>query len=444
MDKQMSFFQRGGLLDDGQNVDPISGNEVPPGSLAEEVRDDVDAKLSEGEYVVPADVVRYYGVAYFEKLRNKAKAGLEDMEENGRIGGEPVRDSMGDELPFSDDELMFEEDGAPLEMAQGGFIAGNPGGFAPGSLGVTGSGGLGGGGTEVKTFINAAGEQRSFIFINGKPIQQIPAGFVEATEENRLKFAQDQTPEAIPTGEVTVPGTGDVDSPGVGEGTASNTSKSPVDETPSYGVGGKGASIGLGATAGGLFGGTLGAISGGLAGNQAANFNDARNSLVDAILSKDQDAISKAEKAVEDTFENLGRFARLGVLEEGKNAKQAIENVRAKTKEFLAAQAAVGAPMTTPGVAAAVGEGMAEAGDTFGGGGPSGGAAEFGGPGDGGAGFGGESGGPSESGGIGSGGIGPGGQSIWNKGGLVQKPKRTKTPPKPEGKGLVKRKPKNK
>ena len=29
-------------------VDPISGNEVPPGSLPVEVRDDIDAKLSEG------------------------------------------------------------------------------------------------------------------------------------------------------------------------------------------------------------------------------------------------------------------------------------------------------------------------------------------------------------------------------------------------------------
>ena len=40
------------------NIDPVSGNEIPLGSEAENVRDDVDAKLSEGEYVVPADVVK--------------------------------------------------------------------------------------------------------------------------------------------------------------------------------------------------------------------------------------------------------------------------------------------------------------------------------------------------------------------------------------------------
>ena len=342
MDKQMSFFQRGGLLDDGQNVDPISGNEVPPGSLAEEVRDDVDAKLSEGEYVVPADVVRYYGVAYFEKLRNKAKAGLEDMEENGRIGGEPAMDSMEDELPFSDEELMFEEDGTPLEMAQGGFIAGNPGGFAPGSLGVTGSGGLGGGGTEVKTFINAAGEQRSFIFINGKPIQQIPAGFVEATEENRLKFAQDQTPEAIPTGEVTVPGTGGVDSPGMGEGTDTSGGSSSgrgfnVDDplgAAQAALEGKGSGI-VGGLVGGLLGSVVGApqagfqIGKGLGGLSSLS-NAAANAEVASILGYDTTSI---DKAITDAAKSNA-------------AKNAVQNSRGKTnQDFYNAMLGVDAPI---------------------------------------------------------------------------------------------------
>jgi len=70
--------------------DPVSGNEVPNGSMAKEVRDDIPAQLSEGEYVVPADVVRYLGVKHFEDLRDKAKNGLQKMEATGRIGGEPV------------------------------------------------------------------------------------------------------------------------------------------------------------------------------------------------------------------------------------------------------------------------------------------------------------------------------------------------------------------
>ena len=83
-------LREGGIRDDGLNVDPVSGNEIPSGSLAEEVRDDIPAQLSGGEYVVPADVVRFFGVKYFEDLRMQAKLGLQDMERNGRIGGEPM------------------------------------------------------------------------------------------------------------------------------------------------------------------------------------------------------------------------------------------------------------------------------------------------------------------------------------------------------------------
>jgi hypothetical protein len=93
--EQMSFlFEEGGIADDGMDRDPVSGNEVPSGSMAEEVRDDIPAQLSEGEYVVPADVVRYYGVRFFEELRSEAKEGLGDMESEGRIGGEPMDDDM--------------------------------------------------------------------------------------------------------------------------------------------------------------------------------------------------------------------------------------------------------------------------------------------------------------------------------------------------------------
>ena len=92
---EMAFMKEGGLKDDGMKVDPVSGNEIPPGSMAKEVRDDIPAQLSEGEYVVPADVVQFYGVKHFEDLRNKAKNGLKQMENDGRIGGEPVYANTG-------------------------------------------------------------------------------------------------------------------------------------------------------------------------------------------------------------------------------------------------------------------------------------------------------------------------------------------------------------
>jgi hypothetical protein len=118
---EMAFMQEGGIADDGMDVDPVSGNEVPPGSLAEEVRDDIPAQLSEGEYVVPADVVRYYGVKFFEDLRDQAKMGLAEMEANGRIGGEPVPAGG----PINDQELSEQEMAAIREvmgMAEGGEV----------------------------------------------------------------------------------------------------------------------------------------------------------------------------------------------------------------------------------------------------------------------------------------------------------------------------------
>lgn len=114
MDDQMkNLLEEGGLTDDGMERDPISGNEVPPGSMAEEVRDDIDAQLSGGEYVVPADVVRYYGVKFFEDIREQAKEGLNEMEETGRIGGESI--------PM--EEVVRREQAAnDMGMAQGGTV----------------------------------------------------------------------------------------------------------------------------------------------------------------------------------------------------------------------------------------------------------------------------------------------------------------------------------
>jgi len=127
MNKQteMAFMQEGGLRDDGMNQDPVSGNEIPSGSMAKEVRDDISAFISEGEYVVPADVVRYLGVKHFEDLRDKAKSGLQNMEANGRIGGEPVPASgpsmqppkpMQPPTPYSPPQMAMGGDLSPEEM----------------------------------------------------------------------------------------------------------------------------------------------------------------------------------------------------------------------------------------------------------------------------------------------------------------------------------------
>ena len=72
---KMAFMQEGGLQDEGGTVDKESGNDVPSGSLKKEVRDDVPAMLSEGEFVIPADVVRYIGLSKLMQMRQEAKMG---------------------------------------------------------------------------------------------------------------------------------------------------------------------------------------------------------------------------------------------------------------------------------------------------------------------------------------------------------------------------------
>jgi len=130
IEQQMEMFganPMGGLDDDGMSRDPVSGNEIPPGSMANEVRDDVDAKLSDGEYVVPANVVRFFGVKFFEDLRTQAMQGLGAMEANGRIGGEPVPSAMPmqDQMAQMQPEVS-EEDMQMLQsmMNEGGYVQG--------------------------------------------------------------------------------------------------------------------------------------------------------------------------------------------------------------------------------------------------------------------------------------------------------------------------------
>ena len=128
-----------GFQEGGTNVDPVSGNEVPTGSLPEEVRDDVDAKLSPGEFVIPADVVRFIGLERLMKMRDEAKKGLERMAAIGQMGnaeevGEESNSTYEDEGFESEiddilEEIEAEENdkgdaGEQTEkmMAVGGFI----------------------------------------------------------------------------------------------------------------------------------------------------------------------------------------------------------------------------------------------------------------------------------------------------------------------------------
>jgi hypothetical protein len=126
MESQMKMFEGGGLYQEGGTTDPVSGNEVPTGSLQEEVRDDIDAKLSEGEFVFPADVVRYIGLENLMKLRQKAKEGLSKMDDMGQMGNSEEAVVDDDEEYNAEVDALIDsfDPNAPdeMEFAEGGAI----------------------------------------------------------------------------------------------------------------------------------------------------------------------------------------------------------------------------------------------------------------------------------------------------------------------------------
>jgi len=104
-------------------IEKESGNEIPAGSLPEEVADDIPAMLSEGEYVVPADVVRWHGVKTFEELRCEAKMGMGLMAHDGRIA------EVDEETRLPVENEIEEDDKPEVEKAKVKVIEANEGAF---------------------------------------------------------------------------------------------------------------------------------------------------------------------------------------------------------------------------------------------------------------------------------------------------------------------------
>jgi len=147
LEEQMKLFNKGGLKDEGGEVDPESGNDVPIGSTKKEVRDDIPAMLSEGEFVFPADVVRYIGLENLMRLRQDAKMGLKKMEAMGQMGNSEEA-TIPDDMPFDMADLIIvtsePEEDKPKEMAQGGVIQAQTGTFVPSTNTFVPSTGIGG------------------------------------------------------------------------------------------------------------------------------------------------------------------------------------------------------------------------------------------------------------------------------------------------------------
>jgi len=135
LENQMDMFQNSdrdiGLLQEGGEVEQQSGNVVPTGGTTEGVADNVDANLSSGEMIIPAEVVRYHGVEEFMKMRDEAMMGYKKMEAMGQFGNpdeaQIPNDSMFNPggMPFSVIDLEYideEEEEAPKQYQVGGYV----------------------------------------------------------------------------------------------------------------------------------------------------------------------------------------------------------------------------------------------------------------------------------------------------------------------------------
>ena len=122
---QQPTFNEGGLMAEDETGMPIvgydeeSGNPIPPGSSAENVRDDIPAMLSEGEFVVPADVVKWHGLKHMMEMREEAKEGLMAMHMEDQIKS-PEHEVEEEEMVETSSEEMDEHgnEDYPTEMGQ--------------------------------------------------------------------------------------------------------------------------------------------------------------------------------------------------------------------------------------------------------------------------------------------------------------------------------------
>lgn len=206
------LFAEGGVMQEGGTVDPVSGNEVPPGAMQEEVRDDIDAKLSEGEFVFPADVVRFYGLEKLMMLRDKAKKGLERMNEIGQMGnaeevpdGEALfggEDEMDDDAFSSEiDSIMSEDEGGEeREYAKGGDVRKYaPGGYVGGEENKQLYRDAPIKGFEMVPMTNDAGQTIYIPFINGVAQLSIPSGYKVKKADDVAKPEEEKPVETAPT-----------------------------------------------------------------------------------------------------------------------------------------------------------------------------------------------------------------------------------------------------
>jgi len=348
------LFASGGMNDEGGTVDPVSGNDVPPGSLQNEVRDDIDVKISEGEFVIPADVVRYIGLERLMKLRDEAKQGLSRMNEIGQMGNSQEvanPEALQEEDGFDSeiDDIMKEVDGE--QMGEKKFSAG---GYAEPGVDLLNKynipkTSLTNPALDVRAYKNKEGRVMYITFFNDKPSIAIPAGYEFAGSAGQFIAETKKTDDK----KEVVTATGTVDTSGGGDGVS-------VGGGPSVGGSGPGTGTGIGNSAIGI---AIGAVANAI--SNAIGLSNAPNdaiSVTDATPSPVSDDANTSIDAATDA--SLGAAGDANAAAAAATAAAAAANAAAASinAESLDADSGVSAGGSGVGTSGGGGDGSAPSG----------------------------------------------------------------------------------
>ena len=207
MNRPKPMYNRGGLNDEGGEIDEVSGNRVPVGGTKEGVRDDIDVNMSAGEWVADEATTRYHGLKTFLGMRDEALMGMKKMEAMGLMGNSDEA-TLPDDMPFGMADLLVvevDDSGSEKEinMAAGGLVFNRGGTPSTDQTGETIS--LQGGQQqtpvrprqevtfddvmaeakmEFKEYRNADGQSLMVPFIGGVALYPIPEGYELYTGED--------------------------------------------------------------------------------------------------------------------------------------------------------------------------------------------------------------------------------------------------------------------
>jgi hypothetical protein len=150
-------------------TDPISGNAIPPGATAKGVRDDVPARLSEGEWVLPQRIVELWGKDNIKRAQQEGESFLNQMASNPSNAVDAVNTTDS-------------------KYAEGGYVT--PDVLKPSNQYKQ---------TTVSQYVNPdTGKTMLVTFFDGQPLFNIPEGFVEGTVPDATPTPTTPTPEPAP------------------------------------------------------------------------------------------------------------------------------------------------------------------------------------------------------------------------------------------------------